>query len=248
MEKGNLTRSCIQCGQSNPIEFNFCSNCGAKNSKDEPTVNPSNSNPPNSIGKAGVFIAGALTGSAFNELSHSSSEPPSTVAISTESILNNSNQANPNATLIDYDGNNITDGILVDNDNNNISEAIFLDSDQNGLVDAIMLDSDQDGLLDAMILDSDGDGIMDAIILDSNKDGLFDSISMDTNQDGLVDAIILDSDTDGVVDAMLLDVNYDGVVDEVFLTDQKGVNLDDVGSDLENNVDDDFDFTSWFDL
>jgi hypothetical protein len=120
-------------------------------------------------------------------------------------------------------------GTLVDRDGDGVSDAQDLDLDNDGIPNALdgSDDTDGDGLPNLVDLDSDGDGVSDLVEAggsDSNGDGQVDNF-VDTNHNGISDQFetslgghslpLADSDNDGVDNHRDLDSDGDGISDVI---------------------------------
>lgn len=101
-------------------------------------------------------------------------------------------------TIIDTDGDGISDNVDSDDDNDGISDI----DDGNGLIDGSEI-SNRDRISDS---DRDGDGINNERDIDDDNDGIIDSAEgaglLDTDNDGIADSYDLDSDNDGRSDLL----------------------------------------------
>lgn len=169
-------------------------------------------------------------------------------------------------TLLDSDGDGLTDLVEgeLDTDMDGLSNNLDTDSDGDGIPDMVELMADPDGddvpayidldtdgdtLPDVLegVVDTDLDGLPNYLDIDSDNDGLSDTVEVgelvtnprDTNADGIADYLEADSDADGLDDMLegTADTDDDGFADYIDL-DSDGDGIPDA---VEGNEDSDFD-------
>jgi hypothetical protein len=75
---------------------------------------------------------------------------------------------------VDLDGDGNPDAALVDTDGDGQTDVQYVDLDGDGVVDVIDVDVNADGQADLQIEDTDGDGVLDTAMADYNGDGVAD--------------------------------------------------------------------------
>jgi gliding motility-associated-like protein len=152
-------------------------------------------------------------------------------------------------SLMDSDGDGISDIVDLDSDNDGIPDSVegSVDSDGDGVPDYLDLDSDNDGVLDVIesgsgMLDEDGDGRIDGGIASFGENGLFDGIET-FNDSGIIVYKPLDTDGDGTPNYLDIDDDGDGIstIDEDINQNSDPMDDDTDGDGIANYLDDDDD-------